>query len=127
MEQRELTKNEIDTLNKISYSAIANFVAEHQLQEVKNTPYYNKQLKRYGNLYQKELIKQESIFDELEGMNEDLMTHSASNLIEFIQTFVSKGWVNFRDWQQVYMAFTMDPKSMLKATEEVLTNPELNK
>ena len=110
-------------LGNLTGSVICNQLALHFNEQLKHTVHYKRNLKRFGNMYNKELIKAEldqfdKIFDADEGMSHFL----SSSLQDFIEIIVATGFIDFVILQNIIKAYKLNPKSIEGITRKILKN-----
>ncbi len=105
---------------KIVHSIIATKVNLFHNEEVSRTPFYDKELKNYGNLYLKALMKREKFFDELENLKEDQAIGVHDVFYDYIKAIST---VNIQDMECIALiveAYHKDKKKLEKVINEIL-------
>jgi len=111
------------TLGNLTGSVICNQLSLHFNEQLKHTNHYNKNLKRLGNLYNKELIKaEETQFDKVFEADEEMTHFLSSSLHDFIEIIIKTGFVDFTILQNIIKAYKIDPKRIEGITRKILNN-----
>ena len=108
-------------------SVICNQLALHYNEQLKHTRYYKYNVKRFGNLYNRELITAEKKeFDKIFDADETDTTHLLSaNIQDFINEVTKVGFIEFAMFQQLLKAYVIDKKSIEGIVLKVLKNYDL--
>ena len=120
-----MNKQQLDKINlDVGTSVVATQMSLHYLEKLKYYPQlYKGQLKRYGNLYLKELLKSEkNSFDLADKDAEESTEITCAQYMECID-YISKG--NLVDLFNLVMlneAYRLDPDSMTGIAKKILKN-----
>jgi hypothetical protein len=112
-----------NTLGNLTGSVICNQLALHFNEQLKHTGHYKQNLKKFGNMYNKELIKAErDQFDKVFEADEEMSHYLSSTLHDFIVMITKTGFIDFTIMQTIIRAYKINPKSIEGITKKILTN-----
>ena len=112
-----------NTLGNLTGSVICNQLALHFNEQLKHTKHYKQNVKKFGNMYNKVLIKAEQEqFDKIFDADEQMSHFLSSSLHDFIDIIIATGFIDFVILQNIIKAYKMDPKSIEGITRKILKN-----
>lgn len=116
----DLTKKD-KVLTKITQSIIANEVAYNFNHDIKFTPYYKHQLKKYFRLLETELIKaQKTEFDVMFDKEEGITDEVHEKMAEMIREISSVGLFDFENITNIVRAYKSSPNSINGIVNKIL-------
>ena len=89
-------------------------------EQIKGTNYYVKSLKNRGNLFLKELIKVEYIYDEMYNDKEESCTEVTNIVQDLVIKIGELGFENYGQLSLMIDAYKKDPKSIEGITRKIL-------
>lgn len=117
-----------ERLNKlkedVGTSVVATQMALHYLEKLSFYPsLYNKELKKYGNLYQKQLLKAElNQFDLADKDAEESTDIISTQYMDCIKYICEGNMVDLFNLVKLNEAYRLDPDSMTGIAKKVLKN-----
>lgn len=105
---------------KIVHSIISSTITLHYNEQLKHTPLYNKQLKHFGNCFNKELIKIERSYDEVEKHEENSLNDVYNVFYDFINEVKPVHIQELGELTAIIQAYRKDSKSILGITKKIL-------
>lgn len=109
------------TLENLTGCILANFVSLTYNEKIKHTQYYKHNLKRLLNPLIKELIKiEEKEFDLIADLDEESVTQSSENYLEFMELMTKGTFKDFMALQNLVVANSLDSKRMQSIANKIL-------
>jgi hypothetical protein len=115
--------NKMNTIEKVTASIVANYVANHYNNEVKHTPVYNGKLKVAFKPVMIQLEKIErNYYDQLDDneISSNALEYTSQNLINFIQDIVQFPFTEATIIQKILTAFRVDPKRIEGIADKII-------
>lgn len=106
--------------DKLVHSVIATAVNLHYNEQLKFTPYYNKETKNKGNLFLNHLKKKEKFFDMFQEEQDQSSTDVYNVFYDFIQAICT---VEIPDMQNISLmveAYKKNPKAIEGIVNKIL-------
>lgn len=109
-----------EILTKMTQSIIANQVALNFNEEIRHTPYYKKEFKKYYNLFERLLLKAEKkefdlVYNSAENETIELHKHQSDMIVEIS----SLGIEHFKNVCEIVKAYKKDPEKMNKIVNKI--------
>lgn len=105
---------------KIVHSVLATAINVHYNEELSRTPYYDKEVKKKGNLYLNHILKKEKYFEGFLEAKETAAEDVHTVFFDFIQTLGKVSIPDMENVKYIIEAYQKDPKSIQGIVNKIL-------